>query len=184
MGTINRMTRRRFEKSSRTSVELPQRFPPLKTSFRTTVSETIPITVTRVFREGCEAVYDAWLNPAVARQFFFATDSGEMVKAEIDARVGGRFLMVDRRGGEDVPHGGRFEALDRPNRIVFTFAVPPDTGDETRVELLFDAIESGCRLTLNHGLHPDWAAYEAQTREGWRRMLEKLEQVFRQSGTG
>ncbi len=140
-------------------------------------SESILISVSRDIDASCEALYDAWLEPAVTRNFFFATDDGEMVNAEIDPRVGGEFLMVDRRQGEDVPHGGKYLELDRPNRILFTFAVPADSGDSTEVELRFAPIDSGCRVTLNHQLHPNWSEQRDKVQQGWEKMLADLERT-------
>lgn len=54
----------------------------------------------------------------------FATPTGQIARCEIDARVGGTFTIVDRRGGDDIVHAGTYVALERPRLIVFTFSVP------------------------------------------------------------
>jgi uncharacterized protein YndB with AHSA1/START domain len=37
---------------------------------------------------------DAWLDPEKATKFLFARPGGEMVRVEIDPRVGGRYSIV------------------------------------------------------------------------------------------
>ena len=60
------------------------------------------------------------------REFLFTTATGEIVRCEIEGRVGGRYTIVDRRNGEDVLHEGTYLELARPGRIVFTLRVPKD----------------------------------------------------------
>jgi uncharacterized protein YndB with AHSA1/START domain len=79
------------------------------------------VIVTRRFDFPIERVFDAWLDPERASKFLFATPTGTMVRAEIDARVGGSFNFTDRRDGEDVEHVGTYLEMDRPRRLAFTF---------------------------------------------------------------
>jgi len=121
-----------------------------------------------------ETVFDAWLDPKLARRFAFATPDGEMIVAEIDARVGGRFNFTDRRPGMgDVAHVGEYEVIDRPRRLVFTFAVPQYDPAYTRVTLDFAPVDGGCEVTLTHdGVPPE---YSEQTKGGWTAILANVE---------
>lgn len=136
-----------------------------------TKSQLVTVKVTRRFSASAERVFDAWLDPKSAGKWLFATPTGEMVKVEIDARVGGGFVIVDRRDGEDVAHVGQYLEIDRPRRLVFTFGVPKYSDEADRVEVEITSLEDGCELTLTHALQPEW---EEGARSGWTGILEGL----------
>lgn len=125
-----------------------------------------------------ERVFDAWLDPADAARFLFATPEGKMQVVEIDAEVGGEARIVERRADGDAAHRLKYEVIDRPSRLVFLFAADPaEEGEWTRVTIEIAAIATGCTLTLTHEMDPQWAAYESQTRKGWSMILESLARV-------
>jgi len=139
------------------------------------MSEPVILTVTRQIAAPPERVFDAWLDPASARQFLFATSDGAMQTVAIDARVGGRALIVERRTQGDARHRLLFEVIERPQRLVFLFAADPaPEGEWTRVSIAIVADGQGSRLTLTHEMDPQWAAYEEQTRQGWTMILDGL----------
>ena len=139
----------------------------------------IILKVSRDFDASPEALFDAWLDPAKAGKFLFATPDGEIVKVEIDARVGGRALIVDRRASDDAHHHLQYEVIDRPHRLVFLFrADPAEEGQWSRVSIEIAPRGSGSSLTLIHEMDPQWAAYEDQTRKGWTMILESLAKVI------
>ncbi len=131
-------------------------------------------TVTHSFRHPPERVFDAWLDPAVARRFLFATPTGEMIRAETDPRVGGHFTFVDRRPDMgDVLHTGEYLEIDRPRRLVFTFGVPKFDPGFTRVEVEITPTAGGCDVRLTQRDTPDeWVEPSTQ---GWTMILGALE---------
>lgn len=139
-------------------------------------AKPIIVSVSRHFDAPAEAVYDAWLKPEAARNFLFRTDSGVLKTCEIDARVGGEFLIVEQRGEVTAEHFGKYLELDRPRRIAFTFAAVRDQS-ATRVQLDIVPDGTGCTLTLTHEMDPQWADFKDRTEQGWTMILEKLAQV-------
>jgi uncharacterized protein YndB with AHSA1/START domain len=134
---------------------------------------TTTVQVKRRYAHPADKVFDAWLTPEVAARFLFATPTGTMVRAEIDARVGGAFLFVDRRDGQDVEHVGEYLEIDRPRRLVFRFSVPAFPADATTIRVEIAPTAEGCELTLTHeGVVEDYAE---RTQGGWTMILGALE---------
>jgi uncharacterized protein YndB with AHSA1/START domain len=133
------------------------------------------VRVTRRFSAPPERVFDAWLDPEKAGRFLYATEEGEMVRVEIDARVGGRYSIVERRDGQDVEHTGEYLEIDRPHRLVFTLQVPLYSEQADRVTVEIEPADEGCELTLIHETSPQWAD---QAGEGWKMILDTLVKVL------
>lgn len=135
-----------------------------------------PLVIKRAYDFPAERVFDAWLTPEVARRWLFTLDDSEVIRCDIDARVGGKFEIIDKRdSGEfkgEIRHIGEYLEIERPRRLVFTFGVPQFDPNMTRVEIDIIAKGSGCELTLTHHSVPeDW---QAQTTEGWTMLLRNL----------
>jgi uncharacterized protein YndB with AHSA1/START domain len=130
------------------------------------------VRVTRRFDASPERVFDAWLDPARARRFLFATPTGTMVRADVDPRVGGGFTFTDRRDGEDVEHRGTYHEIDRARRLVFTYSVPRYSSGTTRVTIEIVPVRRGSELTLTQdGVAEE---YMERTRNGWTGILDEL----------
>lgn len=136
------------------------------------VTNPVRARVTRRFRASAEDVFDAWLNPELARQWF-APGLGEMTRVEIDPRVGGTFWLVQRRGAEEAQHTGEYLELDRPRRLVFTWRTPPLT-ESSRVIVEIAAKGDGCELTLTHEMDQQWAAFVDRAAGAWQKMAEAI----------
>lgn len=137
---------------------------------------SVSLTLTRHIAASPERVFDAWLDSAQVSRFLFATPGGEMTKVEIDPRVGGEAVIVERRGEVEALHRLRFEAIERPRRLVFQFRAclvgEVEAGEWTRVTIIIAPDGAGALLTLTH--EGVWTDYEEQTRAGWTMILDNL----------
>ena len=133
------------------------------------------VAVTHRFGSSADRVYNAWLDPATMRKFLYTTATGEIVRCEVDARVGGKYTIVDRRNGEDVLHEGTYLEFERPRRIVFTVRVPKYSPDEDRVTIEITPLAAGCDLTLTTQTSDEWAG---DTQRGWTMILDVLNEIL------
>jgi len=121
-------------------------------------------------------VFDAWLDPESLGRWLFATPDGRMERIEVDPRVGGRFLVVERRGEDLAEHHGEYVALERPRLIAFDFWTS-FSEERTRVTVTIAADGDGTLLTLRHdGI---WADYEERTQKGWTMIVENLAKTLK-----
>ena len=138
----------------------------------TEISTSTSVCVTHRFLASAARVYNAFLDPSQAALFLFATGTGQIVRCEIDPRVGGTFTIVDRRHGEDVAHTGTYVELDRPRRMVFTLAVKKYSSEVDTVAIDIAPLGKGCELTLTHAMNAKFADFGERVREGWTEILD------------
>jgi uncharacterized protein YndB with AHSA1/START domain len=134
---------------------------------------TEPLRINHRFEVSAERVFEAFVDVHKASKFLFATPTGRMVRAELEPRVGGALLFVERRGEQDVEHVGTVVELERPTRFAFDFRVPSVSPQSTRVTVEISPKGKGCELTLIHeGVPPD---AKQRSGDGWHKILDQLE---------
>lgn len=136
--------------------------------------ETCTVTVRRHFNSPAEVVFDAWLDPKTAGKFLFRTPTGVMKKVEIDARVGGKFCIVEIRDGLDAEHIGEYLAVERPHQLCFSFGGNPFP--TSKVTITIQTQQNGSELTLTH--EAVWQDYEQKVIQGWSSILEGLSNIL------
>ena len=138
------------------------------------MSSESPVTVTvkRRFAAPPEQVFDAWLEPKLVAQWMFGPNvrDEEIVRIEIEPRVGGLFSFVVRRQGQEIDHVGEYLEIERPRRLAFTWAVGKRSPDDTHVIIDIAPLGTGCELVLRH--ERVWADYEERTAHGWMTLLD------------
>jgi two-component system cell cycle response regulator DivK len=164
----------RFVEAVRALLAAPRPEPQAPDTAPEQEQEQEQVRVERAFAATPGRVFDAWLDPETAGEWLFRTADGELMRCEIDPTVGGRYEIVERRGEEEVLHTGRFEAIERPERLVFTLAVPLYAEGEEQVEIAIAAHEDGCTLTLTQTRADDAPASAEQIAQGWSHLLDAL----------
>jgi uncharacterized protein YndB with AHSA1/START domain len=132
----------------------------------------VQATASRRFRAPADAVFDAWLDPALARQWF-APGMGTMTRVEIDARVGGTFWLVQRRDSGEAVHTGQYLEIDRPRRLVFTWQTPPQT-ETARILVDITALGDDSEVTVTHEMNPEWASFIDRASAAWMKMMDAM----------
>lgn len=134
-------------------------------------TRAVTVRVTRQFSATVECVFDAWLDPLTAGSSLFASDAGEVVRAEIDARTGGRFRFVRRENGTEVRCAGEYLSIDRPHLLAFSLSDSAGTPTDDRVIIELASIGPGSLLVLTHEMGFERYAERQRIESVWRRRL-------------
>ncbi|MBA3449801.1 MAG: SRPBCC domain-containing protein [Chloroflexia bacterium] len=141
--------------------------------------------MTRRFDASPERVFAACVDPELTRQWLFASASDETYSAEIDARAGGAWTITARREGVDYTASGEYLEIDRPHRLVFTFAMfqfSPNS-DTITVEIVPDGAGSIMTFTqagidIADELRQTPEGEQGGSEQGWGQMFNGLAAVL------
>ena len=110
--------------------------------------------LTEIFPALPQVVFDAWMS---------SEKHGAMTgaKAKVEARVGGAFTAWDGY------LWGKTLEMERPRRIVQSWRTSefPEDSPDSRLEILFEKVNGGTKLTLKHSNIP--AEQVESYRQGW-----------------
>jgi uncharacterized protein YndB with AHSA1/START domain len=137
-------------------------------------ARAVTVRVTRQFSTTIEWVFDTWLDPVTAGSFLFATDAGEVVSAEIDARIGGRFTFVRRENGREVRRSGVYVSIERPHLLVFSLSDNANTPADDRVIIELASVGPGSLMVLTHEMSLGRYAERHRIESEWMRRLGRL----------
>lgn len=139
------------------------------------------LIIERIFRAPPEQVFEAWTDPEILVQWWgpegFATTPAECA---MDVREGGAWRTVMRNDkGEAHTASGVYREITPPSRLVMTWGwqqADGSRGDETVVEIGFEAVSDGTRLRLVQRVFNTRDNRDAH-RMGWQSSLNKLEEL-------
>ena len=134
-------------------------------------SEFPSVRVERVLPARPEVVYDAWLDEGSLRQFMCPAP-GQATEVAVDARLGGALRVVMTFPDHETEITGNFIALDRPQRVSFTWR--SNFGDpESIVTVLFAPHgEDQTHMTIIHTLPP--SSPDRGYQGGWTSIADRV----------
>jgi uncharacterized protein YndB with AHSA1/START domain len=143
------------------------------------VSSKPALTLKRRLTAPPAKIYRAWTDAAKISRWFGPEDA-EMLRAETDVRVGGRFRIVFRGpDGEEHDVGGVYREVVPNQKLVFTWAWRSTPERESLVTVALKRDGDGTLLTLLHEQFFDEAARDRHGR-GWNETLDKLGRYVRE----
>jgi uncharacterized protein YndB with AHSA1/START domain len=137
-------------------------------------TRAVTARVSRQLSATIEWVFDAWLDPVTAGSLLFAADAGEVLRAEIDARVGGRFTFVRRENGAEVQRTGEYLSIERPYLLGFSLSDNTGTPTDDRVIVELASVGLGSLMVLTHEMGLERYAQRDRVESEWRRRLDLL----------
>ena len=135
------------------------------------------LTLKRRLNAPPERVFAAWTDPQKLMRWF-GPEQIEMLRAEAEARVGGRFRLIMRgTDGEEHDVSGVYREVVPDRKLVFTWTWRTTPERESLVTVDIRPDGAGSQLNLTHEQFFDEAARDRHE-HGWTGCLNKLERYF------
>jgi uncharacterized protein YndB with AHSA1/START domain len=147
-----------------------------------TVTDTgLDIRLERILDATPEEAFHAWVD-ATARLAWYAPESGWVVEAHTDLRVGGKWFAHFGPTDHAYSEEGEFTEIDPPNRVAYTntFTFPDGRNFTTLNVVTFTAVEGKTRLVLEDRGYPTEAQRDAH-QNGWPAFLDAYERYLSQT---
>ena len=135
------------------------------------------LTLQRRLNAAPAKVFRAWTEPAQILKWMHPSGT-EMLHAEVEARVEGRFQLV-MRGADGAEHAasGRYLEVVPDAKLVFTWTWRSAPERESLVTVALRADGEGTLLTLTHEQFADEDSRDKHA-AGWTSGLDGLERYF------
>jgi uncharacterized protein YndB with AHSA1/START domain len=140
-------------------------------------------TITRVLDAPREVVFRAWTHPTHVTAWFgpggFTTPLSTI---EMDVRPGGawRATLIRDDDGVEYPTGGFYIEVVEPERLVFTWGAPGDSGEESVVTVVLADLGGRTEMTFHQaGFTTDES--RKNVHDGWSSCLDRLTAQFEET---
>jgi uncharacterized protein YndB with AHSA1/START domain len=138
----------------------------------------LSVNIEKTINAPIEKVFDAWIDPLIMSRFIMGMPNMPESTVENDPREGGEFTIIMHYRGEKLPHTGKYLEINRPNKLVFTWASHHSVVDNSTVTLNFTKIDTfKTNVSLSHVRFIDEEARAAHE-GGWGCILNKLDEII------
>jgi uncharacterized protein YndB with AHSA1/START domain len=136
-------------------------------------SEMIAVEVRRTIYAPAERVFEVWTQPAHVRKWWGPRPVA-CIHAEIDLRIGGSYRIANQfPDGSVVWIQGKFEIVDPPRKLVYSWSTNPESPLFERVTVQFNARGEATEVVVTHERVADTATRDKH-KSGWEGCLDGL----------
>ena len=139
------------------------------------VAERPQLRITRRYPVPPETVWRAWTDPQALSAWFGPGEPHSVTLAQLDVRAGGAYRIRFRTpDGEEHEVSGRYEEVDAPQRLAFSWAWHSTPERVSHVCIELRSVPGGTELHFLHERFFDLQARDNHER-GWTGTFAKLE---------
>jgi glutathione S-transferase len=147
-------------------------------SFPADAEGLLNLMIRMSIRASAERLFNAWTQPDQLKKWWGPVGV-KCISAEIDLQVGGCYRI-----GNELPDGrviwisGKFELIEEPRKLIYSWRVEGDSGARERVTVCFESQGESTEVVVVHERIPDGPT-RAQHEQGWLGCLDGLADYLR-----
>jgi uncharacterized protein YndB with AHSA1/START domain len=137
----------------------------------------LELKFSRTFKADPEFVFNALTHPDLIKEWF-GPHGYTCPVVEVDLRVGGKYhIEMKTPEGEIVKLNGRYNVVDSPSALAYTWQWDEPDGKETLVKVQFKRSGKGTEVTVEQGEFGSAESKEGHE-QGWLASFERLKEAL------
>ena len=143
-----------------------------------TVGNETSLAIVRKLKASPQAVWRALTQPEALKQWMGPSDEFQVLVAETDVRVGGRYHIVMKSpDGEEHDVSGVYREVVANRKLVYTWAWKSTPERESLVTIELTPAGDGTELMLKHERFADKESRDRHE-QGWTGCVRRLERML------
>lgn len=136
------------------------------------------LAIVRKLKASPQAVWRALTQPEALKRWMGPSDEFQVLVAETDVRVGGRYHIVMKSpDGEEHDVSGVYREVVANQKLVYTWAWKSTPERESLVTMELSAAGDGAELVLKHERFADKESRDRHE-QGWTGCIRRLERML------